>query len=342
MDFELLTTLGAWQAIAPQWDALLVTSHMDIPYLRYDFMSTWWHTRGGGEWDPQTSHLRIVLAYHENHLVGIAPLFEAPDTNGQSVLHLIGTIEVADYLDLIAAKADLPEFIPGLLTFIASHSLTQGKPLKLVNILEHSASLPLLHTSASALGWQIQQERLQPCPQVFLPADWEKYLAGLDKKQRHEIRRKMRRLENAEVSSRWLTVTDKPDLEARMGQFLHMMSQDPSKQTFLTPTMRQFFSEVSTDLYESGFLHFSFLEIDGQSAASYFCLQYGKVLWVYNSAWQAAYSEYSPGWVLLSHLVQWAIENEFEAIDFMRGDEAYKYKFGGVDRFIARVSLYQP
>ena len=342
MDFELLTTLEAWQAIAPQWDALLATSHMDIPYLRYGFLSTWWYTRGGGEWEPQTSYLRIVLARNQDHLVGIAPLFEAPDGDGQSVLHLIGAVEVADYLDLICKIEDLPEFIPGLLVFLASHSLTQGISLNLVNILEHSASLPLLHTSASALGWQVQQERLQPCPQVFLPVDWESYLAGLDKKQRHEIRRKMRRLENAEVSSHWLTVTDKSDLEMRMGQFLQMMSQDPSKQSFLTPAMRQFFSEVSATLNEFGFLHFSFLEINGQSAASYFCLQYGKVLWVYNSAWEAAYSEFSPGWVLLGHLVQWAIENEFEAIDFMRGNEAYKYKFGGVDRFVTRISLYQP
>ncbi len=34
-----------------------------------------------------------------------------------------------------------------------------------------------------------------------------------------------------------------------------------------------------------------------------------------------------PGWVLLTHLLQWANENGIEEFDFMRGDEDYKYKF---------------
>jgi len=49
--------------------------------------------------------------------------------------------------------------------------------------------------------------------------------------------------------------------------------------------------------------------------------------------------EYSPGWVLLGHLLMWANENKRSAFDFLRGNEDYKYKFGGVDRFVCRVTL---
>jgi CelD/BcsL family acetyltransferase involved in cellulose biosynthesis len=43
--------------------------------------------------------------------------------------------------------------------------------------------------------------------------------------------------------------------------------------------------------------------------------------------------------VLLGHLLQWANENKRSEFDFMRGDEDYKYRFGGVDRFLVRARL---
>jgi len=52
-------------------------------------------------------------------------------------------------------------------------------------------------------------------------------------------------------------------------------------------------------------------------------------IWVYNSGINFEYSAYSPGWVLLAYLLQWANENHRERFDFMRGNEDYKYRFGG-------------
>jgi CelD/BcsL family acetyltransferase involved in cellulose biosynthesis len=48
---------------------------------------------------------------------------------------------------------------------------------------------------------------------------------------------------------------------------------------------------------------------------------------------------FSPGWVLLSYLIEWAIENSREKVDFMRGSESYKYKFGAVDTSLYRGIL---
>jgi len=47
--------------------------------------------------------------------------------------------------------------------------------------------------------------------------------------------------------------------------------------------------------------------------------------------------EFSPGWVLLGSLLQWANERHVAEFDFMRGDEEYKYRFGAVDRFVVRA-----
>jgi CelD/BcsL family acetyltransferase involved in cellulose biosynthesis len=42
---------------------------------------------------------------------------------------------------------------------------------------------------------------------------------------------------------------------------------------------------------------------------------------------------------LLGYLLQWANENGRAEFDFMRGNEPYKYRFGGVDRFVMRAKI---
>jgi CelD/BcsL family acetyltransferase involved in cellulose biosynthesis len=38
--------------------------------------------------------------------------------------------------------------------------------------------------------------------------------------------------------------------------------------------------------------------------------------------------------VLLAKVIIWAIEHGLAEVDMMRGDEVYKYRFGGIDRHV--------
>ena len=90
---------------------------------------------------------------------------------------------------------------------------------------------------------------LQHSPYIKLPGDWETYICSIDKKQRHEIRRKMRRAAEAEVPAELYFTTDVDKLEADMESFLGLMAQDEDKATFLTPVMR----EQMKDIIRAGF-----------------------------------------------------------------------------------------
>ena len=41
----------------------------------------------------------------------------------------------------------------------------------------------------------------------------------------------------------------------------------------------------------------------------------------------------------MGHLLTWANEQKREVFDFMRGNETYKYRFGGIVRFVKLLSL---
>jgi CelD/BcsL family acetyltransferase involved in cellulose biosynthesis len=174
---------------------------------------------------------------------------------------------------------------------------------------------------------------------IALPDDWEAYLASIDKKQRHEIRRKMRRAYSGEKQVRWYIASDPATIDAEIDAFIQLMEIDEEKARFLNPLMRENFRETIRCAFQESCLLLTFLEIDNQKAAAYLSFDYIDQLWVYNSGIDIEYMEYSPGWVLLGELLKWAIQNGKKTFDFMRGDEDYKIRFGAQKRDVMRVTL---
>ena len=339
MEFRHYNNFSDLAFIKDQWNQLLQLSASHVPFLTFEYMSGWWETRGGGEW-PDDSTLVIITAFEGDQLLGVAPLFHADNILGQPALMFVGSIEVSDFLDLIATPEDLPDFLSGLLDYLCNEkNLPHWKILDLYNILESSPTLTALKAEAEKRGWTHQQIHLQPAPYIPLPGDFQTYLSSIDKKQRHEIRRKLRNLESSLVVSDFYIVQDRDQLTSETQALINMMAQDPIKQEFLTAAMRQHLHNTVKTAFENGWLHLAFLILDGKKAAAHFSFCFNNRIWCYNSGWEWDFRDYSPGWVLLTHILQWANENGIEQLDFMRGDEPYKYKFGGIDRHIYRVSL---
>jgi CelD/BcsL family acetyltransferase involved in cellulose biosynthesis len=321
-----------------KWNELLAKSVNDVPFLRFETLADWWQTRGGGEWPPE-AELAILAAHEGSELVGIAPFF-LTEHEGTKKLILLGSIEISDFLDLIVTAEREGEFVESLLNYVSEQFIPQGiRSIDLYNLLEDSPSIAHLLESGKAAGYKVDKTVLQQAPCITLPGEWEQYLESIDKKQRHEIRRKMRRAAEADVKVEVYFTSDLAKVDEDTQAFLGLMAQDPEKAVFLTPAMREQFKISIQRAFENGWLQLAFLKVDGENAAAYLNLDYQNRIWVYNSGIDRRFMEYSPGWVLLGHLLQWANENKRSTFDFMRGNEDYKYKFGAVDRFVCRVTL---
>jgi len=323
--------------LAEEWNALLQDSITNVPFLRYEYLATWWQTRGGGEW-PQAS-LALVTAHENQRLVGVAPLFFAHHQERPALLFL-GSIEISDYLDFIVRPELLSPFLDTLLDFLNQPLLPPWAALDLYNLIETSPTLEALRDSAARRGWEFRSERLKPSPYVPLPGDWEAYLSTLDKKQRHEIRRKLRRAEGHTSMVCWYCAGE--NVAAEVDTFLDLMAQDDEKAAFLTPLMRQTLRAIALEAAAHGYLQLAFLDVGGEKAAAYFNFDYNNRIWVYNSGFDRRFNDLSPGWVLLSYLLQWANQNKRSEFDFMRGDEEYKYRFGAINRYVVRATLARP
>ncbi len=320
---------------AQEWNELLSASVSNSPFLRHEYQSAWWEHRGGGEW--QNAQLILVSASEGGKLIGIAPLFIA-DYDGQRALMLNGSIEISDYLDLIVRPEDHAPFINGLLDFLASQLAGNWRGIDWYNLPDSSPTLTALKEESTKRGWTHLEEMYQPTPRIPLSRSFDDYLASVEKKQRHEIRRKTRRAEDSGRGVRWF-ISDMQDPEAEIDAFIKLMEHDENKAKFLTDSMRAQMRAIIRAAHAGGWLWLAFLEVDGERAVASLNFDYDNKLWGYNAGVDRTYMDLSPGWVLLSYVLQWCCENNRTEFDFMRGDEEYKYRFGAVNKFVMRAKI---
>lgn len=342
MQFELYRDPEIFARLHDEWNALLDRGATRVPFLRAEYQQAWWAQRGGGEW-PAAELVVVTARGDDGALLGVAPLFQARNRDGRPALLLVGSIEISDYLDFVVAREQAEEFCTGLLDRLAGADVPAWEVLDLHNVPAPSPTRAALGRAAGARGWTAGEQLLMPVPAIALPGDWETYLATMvEKKERQEIRRKLRRAEGGDDRVSWYTVdhrTGGHDLDAETEAFLTLMSHNPDKAGFLTPAMRQAFHLIVRAAGENGWLRLAFLEVNGEKAAAYLTFDYGNRLYLYNSAIDPRFNALSPGWVLLAYLLRWAIENKRAAFDFLRGDEDYKFRFGAVPGKIYRVQI---
>ncbi|NUQ60041.1 MAG: GNAT family N-acetyltransferase [Anaerolineales bacterium] len=332
MDFQLLDNFD--QINAGEWNGLLKESVSDTPFSRHEYQKLWWERRGGGEW--KDARLVLIAARENEKLIGIAPLFIAEYENRPALL-LNGSIEISDYLDLIVRADDHSRFLSGLLDFLASSPALSWSRLDWYNLPDDSPTLAALKAESATRGWTHREEIYRPTPRIALNGSFDDYLSRIEKKQRHEIRRKMRRAAESDLNVRFVLVERSADIEPELNAFFDLMTHDPGKAQFLHPAMREQMTDILRAAHNEGYLWLGFLEIDGVKTAASLNFDYNGKLWGYNSGVSRAHMELSPGWVLLGHTIQWCCENNRHEFDFMRGDEEYKYRFGGANRFVMRV-----
>ena len=143
------------------WNSLVEQSIADTPFSRYEYLTEWWNTLGGGEWGD--ARLVLVSAKEDDQIIGIAPLF-IHEYGGRQALLLVGSIEISDYLDLIVREADLPRFLSGLMDFLASSLTETWSALDWYNLPDNSPTLAALKAESEKRGWNYHEEIYRPTP----------------------------------------------------------------------------------------------------------------------------------------------------------------------------------
>jgi CelD/BcsL family acetyltransferase involved in cellulose biosynthesis len=260
----------------------------------------------------------------------------------------------ADYATLLARPADLPAVAEAVADALVealgasgeAHDPDHPAPWDVVDLRRFRCGDPAADALAEALGartgrgWTVVREREEVCPVVtFEPgADFEALLGTLDKKERHEVRRKLRRAESAGEVSLVRSADPVADLDA----FVDLHQKRWGAEGLFPATAggdqsRTFFRRLFELLGRDGTFQLHFLTVDGRRIAAGVWFEDADAWYLYNAGVDPEARELSPGVLMSATAIRAAIAAGRRRFDYLRGDEPYKYEWGALDEPIQRL-----
>ena len=348
------------------WDALVERNPWATPFSGWAFQRAWWDAFGANAHEetlifvpadapPGANPVAIVPLMHRHevepddarvhtqmrHGTPIA-LTPVPPT---ATAIFFGASYHADYATVLAGPAELPAVAEALAAYLAEPAAR--RPWDVVDLRRLRCGDPAADALAAAFGareiaegWTLNVEREDVCPVVTLPegGDIDAYFAMLGKKERHEIRRKVRRA--AAVGE--IRLDDSPDPVADLEAFVELHQKRWGGEGLFPETAggaqsRVFFRRLFELHGADGPLRLTFLSVGGRRIASGVHFETRDRYLYFNAGVDPDAYDLSPGVVMVHAYIERALAAGVRRLDFLRGDEPYKYAWGAVDEPIQRL-----
>jgi CelD/BcsL family acetyltransferase involved in cellulose biosynthesis len=308
---------GDFSSLATAWEELLSASATGHIYFTPQWQTAWWQAFGND------SELLLLSVQRDAEIIGIVPLMRQGER-----ISFIGSSDVCDYMDFVVRQGQEVGIISQLLDYLEA---TDWNSIDLQSLLPHSIALSHFAPLARQRGYLVGITKEDVSPQLVLPSSWEEYLSQLKGKDRHELRRKLRRLDGVKPT-RFYTITETGQLGQQLAGFFELFNLSGSKKVgFMTDQMRGFFEDMAHSLAGEGYIRLSFLEVGGQRVASTICFDCWGHYHLYNSGYNPAYASLSVGLLCKAFCIREGILEGKRRFDFLRGAEPYKYHLGAQD-----------
>jgi CelD/BcsL family acetyltransferase involved in cellulose biosynthesis len=322
-DFEVFSGLEA------EWNSRLAGTGPGGLFLSHEWLCSWWrHLSGEAE-------LNVILWENpDGPGKGAAPFLRRGDR-----LEFMASREVSDYADILSSTGDKGSRSEPVYAYLTEREVGI-RSLHLINIPAESPTLKELAEGARDFGFHANLKKSEAAPGMELPPDYGAYLAGLNRRQRHELRRKLKRNESL-PHRRLVKMTKKEGLAPAVERFIELhRASGPDKRRFWdTPGMRDFFLDLTDRMAARGWLELLLLFSGDRLAAGLLSFVHSERICFYNVAFDPAFAAYSPGIFLFDQGIQGAVEGGLGYADFLRGREKYKFDLGARARIIQDLEL---
>lgn len=296
--------------LMPLWEKALEKERDQYPFFTFAWHTHWAEHFGTDE------HLS-VFADPDTHVI-------IPLSIRDGVAHFTGGEEIADYLDAIGTDEKKALAWKSILPTLTAQGAAK---LLLRNVPEGSGTLAYFRSVSGAV---ISQEDVTPT--IALPSSFDAYLESLDRKDRHELKRKMKKFE---AEHQLLTFHPRNGSAIDMNFLIQLMKHDDDKRTFLTPDMTEFFSDLPRVF--NGPLWQFVLTQENRIVACTVAFHADNSLLLYNSGFDPKYP--GAGWYIKVKTIAWAIEQGLTTYNLLQGNERYKYDLGAKDSLVYRIEL---
>jgi CelD/BcsL family acetyltransferase involved in cellulose biosynthesis len=323
-------------SLRADWEALVDDDPAATIFHTPRYLAVWERVLGQGV----TPAVRTL--HRDGRLVGVVAESRervGSPTGPTEVTRFLGGTEVTDYLGPVARPEDRDDVVAAWVDAMVDD--VDWDEMVAGGLPADTGWPDAVARHALRVGFEVLEDTIEDvCPRVDLTGGYEGWLDRLPGKQRHEMRRKARKLARDAGELRMVEVPS-GDVVERLDEFFAMAAdnESPKAHFFRKEPMREFFRELAREFAEERILRLHVLDVGGRPGAATVSLVHGTEWGLYNSAFDPALRMLAPGMVQVGQLIETAATEGHTVFDLLRGDEPYKYRFGAEDRQLRRLTM---
>ena len=319
-------------ALKEPWTALLTATSGVSIFLTWEWVSTWWRHYG------QDKTLWVLTAWDDaGRLVGLVPWMLVYGHLGalrvRRIAFVGSTFTYRVHLDVIAGPDEKGAVCAAFLGYL-DHHRNEWDVLDMEGLAEDSVLKPCLATASGLY----RERRGLVSLSTSLPGDWDSFQKGvLSAKKRKKLRYFVRQLERDYPSEIvYHCVSEPSELSQAMDSLKELTRKRWLAQGRVTHFDSSRYVAFHRDLVglalERNWLRFYQLKIAHQVIAVLNCFRYRDVLYAYQTTFDLDWGRYSPGQLMMAHVIQEGIKDGAREFDMLRGKTDFKLSWANTTR----------
>ncbi|MBI2428668.1 MAG: GNAT family N-acetyltransferase [Ignavibacteriales bacterium] len=337
---RVISNENGFLSLRAEWNSLVDHSPVHI-YQTFDWQWFWWKHYGAN------NTLHIVTFRSDDRLVGIIPMFVQPYTVfGKTLykrLRMIGCgvdsknnvglpseYGPSDYLDVIV----LPEYASEIAELFASYVMLSGDAFDEVqfsNVPQRGFLQEYFVSPFEAKGFELTLHSNDNCPYLSMPPSAADFLDRLRPSTRYRVRQSKKEfIQNPPFGLE--SVVYRSTLDQAFTDLMHLHQIRWNRLgyagLFSDPRFTAFQKDVLHSFYEQGLLWFKAVRMGGIRTAARLGFFFKGRMYDYLSGFDETLpgAKKRPSLALLISMIEDAIEKDAGTVDFLRGNEAYKFE----------------
>jgi len=338
---EVVSTIEAFAKMHNEWNAIIKSSAASI-FQTYEWQYLWWKHFGR----RHHRFLHLLVIRNAGTIVGIGPFFGtekyflgkriyrklqllgcgvAQNTSEE----LISAYGPSDYLDVIALPQCEAEVSLSIVNYLQTHT-TLYDEIDFSNVPEDSIVMRRIVPELRRLNLPIEVAQTDICPRLKIPASVASFLQEI----KPAVRRRFSQAQKA-VGELFIieTVQSAEELQRALNELM-LLHQRRWNQLgfpglFADKRFRSFQVEIAKAFFTNGWLWLKTARNNGTCTAVRLGFVFNNRLYDYLSGFDehSPASKRRPGIALLLDMMEDAIQLKLHTLDFLRGDESYKFEF---------------
>jgi len=299
-------------------------------------MYEWWQVyKGRLSADSKLNIITVYSSDERGELLAVLPLFEQKKRFGRGgtfkAMRLMGTeFESSDYLDIIALPKHKNTFIQAIFSDQQVIKLfEQNDIIEFANVHDSSALLKKKEIIANLLNTTPYSYKTKVCPYLSLPDSFDEFRNRLSRNFRSNLKRTQNKMKRSGLTIEIVSDVSEIDEAIRRLFELHQ-SRFRSKQAdtkFNFEARGEFHTRVAKLFLKKGWLQLYQIKNKNTVIGSLYCFKFADSMMYVQGGFDPEYGKLGLGNQIIFRAIEDAIALGLKKFDFMRGNEAYKYRW---------------